>query len=62
MNNPVASCGVSEGKCFPFVEPVLEARSGPKDSARQPIVILRLKVEESLFKSAASFGELTRRD
>jgi len=33
MNNPAASYGVSEGRCFPFAEPVLEARSGPKDSA-----------------------------
>ena len=33
MNYPAASYGVSEGRCFPFAEPVLEARSGPKDSA-----------------------------
>ncbi len=62
MNYSAASTGVSEGRCFPFAEPVFEARSGPKDSARQTNVMLRLKAEESLFKSAASFGELTRRD
>ncbi len=62
MYYPAASYGVSEGRCIPFAEPVLETRSGPKDSAKQTNVILRLKAEESLFKSAASYGELIRRD
>ncbi len=56
MNYPAPSYGVSEGKCFPFAEPVPEACSEPKDSAWQGNVILRLKAQESLFKCAASCG------
>ncbi len=59
---PAASYRVSAGRCFPFAEPVLEARLGPKDSAWQTNVMLRLKAKESLFKSAASCGELDSSD
>jgi len=59
MNYPAASYGVSEGRCFAWLSMTRSTKLRVMVREIEPWqtnVMLRLKAEESLFKSAASRG------
>jgi len=65
MNYPAARYGVSEGRCFAWLSMTRSTKLRVmvrEIEPRQTNVILRLKADESLFKSAASCVELDPSD